>query len=264
MQLPEYQYHEDFRLGNKTLSYFNGIIINTNDTTKKYNLLPEISHITDKDTINNGERYIRSQYQPRIMEISVMFNNDTDIDELNAWLGSNKLQTFSWEDENFLDKEIDVIYQKGFDMEVYYGKEFHGEVELSFIAHYPFWRIKNEKEKIVTNPIANTEYYFKSKGNIESLPIIRITPNGTQTIVFKWNDLIITLANIDKETYIDSSGESGQVYSYVNGVRIPQMTKFYSNDNYEMPILTPFVKNKLILLSGNVSQISVRLNSRIL
>lgn len=260
----EYQYYEDFQLGDKTLSSFNGIIINTNDTTKKMNLLPEVEHVTDKDTINHGERYIRSRYQPRIIDIPVMFNDDTDLDELNAWLGSNKLQTFSWEDEKFIDKEIDVIYQKSFDMDVYYGKDFHGEVELSFIAHYPFWRIKNEKEKIFTNPIIGNEYYCKSKGNIISLPIIKITPNGTQTVVFKWNDLIITLTNIDKETYIDSSGESGQVYSYINGVKTSQMTKFSSNDSYEMPILTPFIKNKLILLSGSASQISVKLNSRVL
>lgn len=263
MLLAEYQYHEDFRLGDKTLSSFNGVIINTTDTTKKYNLLPEVEHITDKDTINNGERYIRSRYQPRTMDISVMFN-DTDLEELNAWLGNNKLQTFSWEDEQFLDKEIDVIYNKGFDMEVYYGKDFYGEVELSFIAHSPLWRIKNEKEKIVTNPIINTEYYFKSKGNIESLPIMRITPNGTQTIVFQWNDLIITLTSIDKEIYLDSSGESGQVYSYVNGVKTSQMTNFYSNDNYDMPVLTPFIKNKFILLSGDISQIGIQLNSRVL
>jgi hypothetical protein len=261
----EYQYYEDFRLGNKTLSSFNGVIINTTDNTKKMNLLPEIEHVTDKDTINNGERYIRSRYQPRIIEISTMFNDDVDIEELNAWLGNNKQQTFSWEDEKFIDKEIDVIYNKGFDAEVYYGKDFHGEVDLTFIAHDPLWRIKNEKEKIITNPVIGTEYYIKSKGNIDSNPIIRIIPNGLQSsIVFSWNDLIITLQNVDKEIYIDSSGLTGQVYNYNNGIKISQMTKFYSNIKYDFPVVVPFIKNKLILTSGSVSQIGVKVNSRIL
>jgi hypothetical protein len=179
-------------------------------------------------------------------------------------LGYNKQQTFSWLDEQFIDKEIDVIYDKGFDMDVYYGKEFYGEVELSFIAHDPLWRVKNEKEKIITNPLINTEYYFKSKGNIDSLPIIRITPNGTQsTIVFKWNDLIVTLQNIDKEIYIDSDGQ-GQVYEYVNGIKVFQMVKYFSNSDYDMPILTPFIKNKFILLSGSITQVGITLNSKIL
>ena len=264
--MAEYQYYNDFRLGDKTLSYFNGIIINPTETTKKRNLLPEIDHITDKDTINNGERYIRSRYQPRIIEISTMFSGkDVDIEELTAWLGKNEPQKFSWEDELFLDKEIQVIYNKGFDAEVYYGKDFYGEVELSFIAHDPFWRIKNEKEKIITNPTIGTEYYVQSKGNVKSEPIIRITPNGTQSsIVFSWNDLTITLQNIDSEIYIDSSGLTGQVYNYSNGIKIPQMLKFFSNSKYEFPIVSPFIKNKLILKSGSVSQIGIQINSKIL
>lgn len=260
--MSEYQYHEDFQLGSKTLSSFNGTIINTTENVKKYNLLPDIEHITDKDSSNHGERYTRSRYQPRVIPISVIFEGDVDLDELNAWLGYNKQQTFSWLDEQFIDKEIDVIYDKGFDMDVYYGKEFYGEVELSFIAHDPLWRVKNEKEKIITNPIINTEYYFKSKGNIDSLPIIRITPNGTQsTIVFKWNDLIVTLQNVISDIYIDSSGE---VYSYVNGVKTPQMLKYFSNDDYEMPILKPFIRNTFTLVNGNINQLKVTLNSRIL
>lgn len=260
--MAEYVYHEDFRLGDKTLSYFNGTIINTEDTKKKYNLLPEIEHITDKDSSNNGERYIRSRYQPRTIPISVIFEGDVDLEELNAWLGVNKQQTFSWCDEQFVDKEIDVIYDKGFDMEVYYGKKFYGEVELSFIAHDPLWRVTNEKDKIITNPAIGNKYYFKNKGNIESLPILKITPNGTQsTIVFTWNDLIITLKNIDKDIYIDSEG---QVYSYVNGVRTSQMDKYFSNEYYDMPILQPFIKNTFILNTGSVSQLSVTLNSKIL
>lgn len=263
--MSEYQYYNDFRLGGKTLSSFNGVIINKTDNTKKRNLLPEIEHLTDKDSTNNGERYVRSRYQPRIIDISVMFNGDTDIEELTAWLGYNKLQTFSWEDELFLDKEIDVIYQKGFDMDVYYGKDFYGEVDLTFIAHDPLWRIKNEKEKIIENPAINTEYFLKSKGNIDSKPIIRITPNGSQSsIVFSWNDLTITLQNIDSEIYIDSSGLTGQVYNYSNGIKIPQMLKFFSNSKYEFPIVSPFIKNKLILKSGSVAQIGVQINSRIL
>lgn len=259
--MAEYQYYEDFKLGNKTLSSFNGKIINTTSNTKKMNLLPEVEHITDKDTSNDGERYIRSRYQSRIIDISTIFNEDTDIDELRAWLGNKELQTFSWEDDD-INKEIDVIYNKGFDMEVYYGKDFYGQVELSFIAPSPLWRIKNEKEKIVTNPIIGIEYYFKSKGNIDSLPIIRITPNGTQsTIVFQWNDLMVTLQNVNNEIYIDSEG---QVYEIVSGIKVYQMVKYFSNSNYDMPILNPFIKNVFTLVVGSISQVGVTLNSKIL
>jgi hypothetical protein len=262
--LSEYQYYNDFRLGDKTLSSFNGTIINTDENKKKMNLLPDIENITDKDSSKHGERYIRSRYQPRVIDISVIFNQDTDLDELRAWLGYDGLQKFSWEDELITEKEIDVIYNKSLDMEVYYDKDFWGECELSFIAYYPFWKVKGEKEKIVSNPIINTEYYFKGKGNIVSLPIIKLTPNGTQsTIVFKWNDLTITLQNVDKEIYIDSE-DDGQVYEIINGIKVNKILKYYSNSDYDMPINKPFIKNKFILLSGSISELSVKLNSEIL
>jgi len=259
--LSEYIYHNDFQLGNKTLSSFNGIIINTDDSKKKMNLLPEIEHIVDKDSFNNGERYIRSRYQPRVIDIDVMFSDDVDLDELSAWLGHNKQQTFSWCDD-IIDKEISVIYQKGFDLDVYYGKKFYGQTNLSFIAHYPFWKVKKEKDKIITNPNINQEYTFKSKGNIESLPIIKITPIGTQSnIIFKWNDLTVALTNIDKPIYIDSEG---QVYEMINGIKVYQMIKYFSNLNYDMPTVQPFVRNKFILVQGAVSEVKITLNSEIL
>lgn len=263
--MAEYKYRSDFSLGGIFLSDMNGTIINTEDTKKKENQLPDIEHSTDKDSVNNGERYIQSRYQPRIIDnISVIFESGTDMALVRAWLGKKEQQVFYWRNDDE-HKEIDVIYNKAIDLGAYYGNnDYVGDMEnISFIAYDPLWRIQNEYERKFTSPVIGTEYFVKSNGNVESSPIIRIKVPSTQsTIKLLWNDLTITLTNVLSEIYINS--EDGEVYEYLSGEKDYQMNKYSSNNNWDMPILLPFVKNTFKVLQGNVLEIGVTLNSRIL
>jgi hypothetical protein len=266
LNLAQYKYHDDFSLGGKFLSDMGGTIINT-DTKKKENQLPDIEHSTDKDSVNNGERYIQSRYQPRTIDnISVIFKDDTDMALVRAWLGKNEQQVFYWRDDPE-HKEIDVIYNKSIDLGAYYGKQdYVGDIDnISFIAYDPLWRIQNEYERKITSPIIGQEYFIKSNGNVESSPIIRVKVPSTQTTIkLLWNDLNITLTNVLSEIYIDS--ENGEVYEYLKGEKDYQMVKYRSNndDNYNMPTILPFVKNTFKIIQGNISEIGITLNSRIL
>lgn len=118
--MSEYQYFNDFTLFNpktgktKSLSDFGGIIYNNDNSKLTKNLLPEPNHIVEKNENIDGERYVKTTYGTRIIEIPCFFNgeNACDLDELNMWLGTKHQQTLSFEGDY---KEIDVVYNKGFD-----------------------------------------------------------------------------------------------------------------------------------------------------
>ena len=48
------------------------------------------------------------------------------------------------------------------------------------------------------------------------------------------------------------------------GTKILTREKFFSTDYYEFPILEPFITNQITVLEGQVSEITVVPNSRIL
>lgn len=264
--MAEFQYYDDFSLGGKFLSDMGGMIYNTDDTKRTINQLPDIEHSTDKDSVNDGERYIQSRYGTRSIEnIPIIWKDGTDLALVRAWLGSKEQQTFYWRGD-IEHKEIDVVYSKSLDFSGFYGKnnEYVGQMEnISFVAHDPYWRVQNEYERKFNSPVIGTEYFVKSNGNVESSPIIRIKVPSTQaTIKLLWNDLTITLTNVLSEIYINS--EDGEVYEYLNGEKDYQMNKYYTNDNYDMPIIKPFIKNTIKVVSGNISEIGVMLNSKII
>jgi hypothetical protein len=264
--LSEYQYYDDFSLGGFFLSDMGGIIYNTDDTKRTINQLPDIEHSTDKDSANDGERYIQSRYGTRSIEnIPIIWKDGTDLALVRAWLGKKEQQVLYWRDD-IEHKEIDVIYNKSIDFGGFYDKnnEYVGQIEnISFVAHDPYWRIQNEYERKIISPIIGTEYSIKSNGNVESSPIIRIKVPSTQsTIKLLWNDLTITLTNVLSEIYINS--EDGEVYEYLNGEKDYQMDKYYTNDNYDLPLVKPFVKNTFKILQGSVFQMGITLNSKII
>ena len=58
--------------------------------------------------------------------------------------------------------------------------------------------------------------------------------------------------------------ELEEVYEMNTGRKVLVREKFFSTDYYEFPILTPFVSNTIELLEGNVAEITVLPNSRVL
>lgn len=260
--MAEFKYYNGFTLTNpitgktKSLSDFNGIIYNPDNEKMTRTMLSEPTHITDKNDNCDGEQYIKTRYGTRIIEIPVFFKGTVDEMELNKWLGCKRQQVFAWEDDDD-NKCIDVIYQKPFDMNIYYGQEFNAYTMLSFIAHNPHWYIKNEREIIYKNPQINEVKIIKCRGNSDSFPLIKVVPNSTQSkIRFKWNTLVIELSNVNKPIYIDCKKE--RCYE-MNGDIMTLVSLKYKSDNcLRYPFISADIKNAFILLEGKVNEISIQ------
>lgn len=267
--MANYQYFYDFKLTDietgmtKRLSDFGGVVYNPNGDGNTKNLLPEPNHITDKNDNQDGERYVKTTYGTRLIEVPVVFSEKYgggNLFELNQWLGKKRQQVFQWvgDDEN---KEIDVIYQKGFDMDILYGGEFYGLVTLTFIAHNPYWRLTNEVPSYYKDLKPNDEFIIKNKGNTDCFPLLEITPTD-KSIKIQWNDLVVSLSDLDKPFYIDCEKE--RCYEIVNGNNVLNLVKYKSDDYLTFPYLKADVPNKIKILEGNVAQIKMNFNTRII
>lgn len=259
------QYFSDFSLGGTKLSSFNGIKYNPSGDGIPYDIsMPSPEHTTVKIPNTHGEKWFKTTYGTRLISVPVFIYDTLDIDRFNAWVSDCNPRPFYFVNSKGESdyKEIDVIYSKGIDITQYYSPDFKGTTTLEFIAHYPLWRVRNEKNIEIKFPTINKENKFNTKTTIESLPLIKITPNGTQSkIIFQFNDIIITLSNVNKDIYIDSF--NGEVYEENNGIKVGCFEKYYSNGWIEFPKINPFVYNKLILIEGNVASFEITPNSRI-
>lgn len=269
--MADYQYYEGFILTDKQtgqtrrLSDFGGTIYNPNSDGVTRNLLPEPTHITDKNENQDGERYVKTLYGTRSIEIPVVFSEKDgggELFELNKWLGKKRQQVFAWEDDAEC-KEIDVIYQKGFDMDILYGEKFYGLVTLNFIAHNPYWRIRNEKPVIYRNLVAGNVFDIKNKGNSDCFPLIKVVPNGTQaSIKIQWNNTLVALTNIDKPFYIDCERE--RCYEMNGAIQVVSLSKYHSDKFYSFPYLYTDLRNKITIVEGNISELTIQPKTRII
>lgn len=255
------KYQGDFRFGDRKLSDFSGIKYNPNSSGIPYTSMPSPRHNTTTLSNVNGEKYFSTTYDSRTITIPVFIYDDIDIDNFYAWIGKDTPQVFSFIDDF---KEIDAILSKGLDISQWYTPSFRGFTEIELICFDPLWRLKKEFPIIYENPVINMIYQFKTVANVKSKPIVKITPNGTQTkIKFKFNDMTITLNNINTEIFIDSY--DGEVYKIVNNERVNMFTQYEYISNYEiLPVIKPLEENEFILLEGSVKKIEIIPNSRIL
>lgn len=256
--MSEVRFFTDFKLGDRYLSEFNGVIHCTDGWNST--LAPSLEHVTEKIPSVHGELHLKSMYQPRIIEIPIFIQDDIDINEFTAWICKNKPQKFNYVGDN---KVIDVIYDGLIDIENFYDDGYKGLMNLVFIAHDPFWRLKDESSFIFNEPVINNKIKFLAKCNTESYPVIKITPNGTQSrINFKWNNENIVLQQVDKDIYIDCEEE--EVYEIIAGQKKLVMEKFFSNAYYDMCVFEPFVENTFELISGSIKKIEIKPNWRII
>jgi phage-related protein len=194
-----------------------------------------------------------------------------DLFELKRWLyktreGKKYRQWFEWDsdDEN---KQILVYESGGWKSQVYYQKKFYGQIDFKFIAHYPFYSVKNEKDITFagTDVAIGHRNNIRCAGNSEPYPLIKITPNGTQSAIkFIWNDLTVTLSNVDKPIYLDCAKK--KCYEIINGIVTPSNLKYSSTKFIKYPYITsdPDIKNYIQILAGNVSEFRITPRSRIL
>lgn len=269
--MANYQHFLDFKLTDpvtgisKCLSDFGGIIINKDKNAYNKNLLPDPNHITDSDDMRDGEIYLKTTYGTRAIEITCFFSEEMgggNLFELNKWLGKKRQQIFEWVGDDEC-KQIDVIYNKGFDVDIFYNEKFYGQIDLTFIAHNPYYRIKNEYPIKYTNLVLNKEYFVRPKGNTDSYPLIQITPNGTQNkIKFNWNDVAVELTNVDKPIYIDC--EAGMCYEIKDGKKVMAFTKFKSDEYYTFPDIPTDGVSKFTVLEGKIKEMLIQPNTRII
>lgn len=253
------EYFDDFRLGDKCLSDFNARIYNEDDGWKK-SLTPSLEHITEKIPNVDGQIFINSTYGSRIIELPIFIESSINMEEFSAWICKNKEQKFSFCGD---DKEIDVIYNGLIDLQNFYDSDYNGLVNLSFVAYSPFWRRKDEFPLQFDNLRVHDRVNFLSNCNVESYPIIKITPKGNQEkIIFSWNDDNIALQVVDKDIYIDSEEE--EVYEIISGQKKLVMEKFFSNEYYEMCKIEPLSQNVIEIKEGEILKLEVQMRSRII
>lgn len=271
-----YQHYDSFILYDpktkKTTSLkddFRGLIINTDSVKYDRECMVDFEDTTDKSSSYDGERHVKSKYNPRIITFTIFLTkeSDGDLTFLKQRLGKKYLQMFQWEDDWETDeKYLMVKLQKGFESETYYGKEseYQGEITLSFIAPYPYWKFKKETEIAFENLKANDSKNIKSRGNVDTEPIVKITPSTTK-VKLKWNDLNIELKDltIGKEYTMDCTSQEFYCYDN-NGNKENCMKKYVSNNYYDYPEILIDINNSFTIMEGQISSIKINPNSRII
>lgn len=249
-------YSYDFRFGKKYLSDFGGVIVNQDGWKLNSGVTSE--KITEKIPTKHGEVLIGFTFNPRIIDVHILIEEDIDLDELYAWLldGEQELELID------SGKKIMAVLDNQIDITGYTDGGFKGTLDLSFICYDPFYRHVNERPIAISNPAIDAIINVKSKGNWECFPTIKLMSKINGKVRFKWNDMIITLSSItaNREVIIDCENE--EVFEYRNGTKYNLFSIFTSTDYYEFPSIKPFVQSKITLLEGSLSNISVLPNSK--
>jgi phage-related protein len=250
------------------LDDYGGIIINTNETYYERECMPQLNFITDKNSTRDGELFLKSTYGIRTIEITCLFTEEQgggDLVELKRWLGKKYQQLFQWDgiDDN---SGIFVIENGGWQSKAYYQKKFVGEIQLKFIAHDPYYFIKDENDIVFRNLEVGDSKNIRCAGNCDSYPLIKITPNGSQpTIQFQWNDLVVTLNNIyNVPVYLDC--KIAKSYHIVAGVTTIVNNKYSSNNYRDYPIIDSNVDivNNFKILTGSILEFRITPRSKII
>ena len=245
-------YATDFKFGDKCLSDFGGTIINKDGWSLKNQITIERKEMEIPK--RDGCILVNWKYSSRIIEMSVFIDEDIELDEFSAWLLNGEQKLSFIED----GREINAILDNSLDIKSYFNKHFRGMLDLTFVACSPYWRLIKEKTVKKDNPSLNETIFIKTKGNRDSLPIIMITPNGSQSkLRFEWNGHIVVLTDIaNKTVYID--GERGKMYYMTNGSEGENITyKYYYNEFYDFPTLKAGIKNTFKLIEGSITKLEI-------
>lgn len=242
---------------------FGGIIINTSDEVYERECMPQMNFITVKNDFMDGELYMDAHYGVREISMTILLNEDgSDLFEFKKWIGKKRQQLFQW-DEDREEKGIYVILNKQLQSQVYYNKQFFCKFELSFIAHNPYYFKLKDRNIIFDNLVIGQDYIVRSKGNVNSYPLIKITP-ATSTVVFTWNDLTITLNNLTTGSPIFLDCKKCTCYEVINDIKISALSKFASNNTWDFPIINCEDKNIIKLTSGGISEMIITPNTLII
>lgn len=224
--------------------------------------MPQMSFITDKNDTRDGEIFIKANYGTRVIDMTVFLQNEgSDLFEFKRWIGKKYQQLFEWDDDDE-EKAIWAILSNKLESKVYYQKDFYARFDLSFTCHNPYYFINKKEEITFNNLVIGNSKNIRCAGNCDSYPLLKITPIGTQSVIqFKWNDLVVTLNNVDKDLYIDS--EKNYCYEIINGIQVLATRKCNTNVWSDVPIIDCETTNSITVLQGNFN-IVIDLRSRII
>lgn len=249
----------DFKLGNRTLSSFEGILYN-NGSQAQVGLLPSITTSTDDIPGIDGLIQYSSKYDPRVIDLSIYIEDeDFNKEEFINWISAKTPQYFNYVGDN---KKIKVIRQNQLDMSVY--NEVQGTMEISFIAHKPHWELMTPNKFIQNTPVINNSYNFNNKGNTDSKPIIFLQTSGTRpNVKFSINGIEYNITTMTTDLYIDCDTET--VYNFVSGKKVNRINEFKCvSDGYfrfTFPKLN-IGNNTFKLLSSSLTKVTIDCNSR--
>lgn len=258
----------DFRLGNKNLSDFDGVILAQETDIDTVQLLNKT-----EDMNLDGQVLFGSRYSPREFNFSVYFDDGLDkekVRELTAWImckDEQELEFFG--DERYEGLVINVIYTGALNISNYGVFNVGNSINLSFTAYDPYWRVKRKAKVKINNPVLVNKYKFSdSESNVETYPLISLKPL-TEEVRFYWytnasSYLEVRLKNLNtsKEYYIDS--ENGSVYYIENGNKINAYDKFTISSTYSMLYKTAYTDCYFKLMAGSVSYVNIQPNSRVI
>lgn len=273
--MADYQHYTSFILTNlkngrkySLADDFNAFIKNTNDSYYERECMPNMEDITDKDSNIDGERYIDAKYSPRELNFTIHFHDYSDYEEFKKVVGGKKLFKFEYEDDWTYDKYLLVKLKGGFSTRTYYNfiedENYDGEIDITFIAYDPYWKIDNERLITFNDLKAGDLKYIKSKGNTDTSPIIYFIPN-TNIVKINWNGITSIMKNllVGREYVIKC--ESEEFYYIENGNKINCISNYESDDGFwTFPKIEIDISNNFKIVEGSVRTMKISPNSKII
>jgi len=222
----------------------------------KIKIITGVEHST-LDIPNQSPVFYKAKAKPKVIDFDIVMIGEVDDNIISAWLFNNGQEgELLFPDGRYINAVlnisdgIDISCFKSGDKDVY-------TYPVSFIAYSPYWRIKDEPKVI-----SNEDIFFIGENNVDSYPLIKITPQDSK-VVFKWNNTNVVLKDltINREYFLDC--ENGEFYYQQGGDKVACMNSFFTDEYYTLPYLKPFVKNTIEMITGRAN-FEIDLRSRII
>ena len=206
---------------------------------------------------NQSPIFYKAKAKPKTIDFDIVMVGEVDDSIISAWLFNNGQEgELLFEDGMYINAVLNI--SDGINISCFKsGSKDAYTYPVSFIAYSPYWRIKNEERVISTGNVS-----FKGANNVDSYPLIKITPKENR-IAFEWNDIKVILKDltIDRAYYLDC--ENGEFYYKQGGDKVACMDSFFTDEYYTLPYLKPFINNTIKMTTGE-AKFEIDLRSRII
>lgn len=251
--------YTDFKLGDKKLSDFGGILWNGGNEAYTINLLPTMTKKTEQLPNTDGNIYYGATYDPRLITLYIVIDNPSfNETDFTNWIKEKVVRDFYFIGDT---KKIKVVCDDMVNLQAYNKNQ--GTIELKLIAYDPYWYLITDSIFSKTSPVINTTYSFTNSGNDNSFPLIKLQCSGTQNnIIFELNGKQFKIKTMTTDVYIDFYTET--VYNFNGSEKMNRLSNFeclngkYKYEFGELPI----GNNTIKITSGTLTNITVNCRSR--